>query len=442
MSLEKPSELTANDFKQFHQELSNRPDAGIISRAVMTNGIDAAATDPQAKVRLHREFSVELDTGTVTNQKQSGRCWEFSLLNTLRHQFEQLHHVKNFELSQNYLFFWDRVERANMFYQQIIATADKGPNDREVAFYLKMAGGDGGQWPMAAALVEKYGVIPAYAMPETYNTEHTATFASTLALKMRRDAVVLRRLVRDGASADQLAEKRRQMVGEVYRMAAYSFGEPPATFDLEYRDSDKKWHRQANLTPTSFFKQAFNVDLEDYVVVTNSPDKPLNELYRLASQENIAGGKQIQFLNVDMSVLKKAAIAQLQDGETVWFGNDVLQQMSREQGFLDAQLYRRAELFGIDLSLSKAQRFEYHEAEVTHAMTLTGVNLVDGQPNRWKVENSWGEKNGEKGYFVMTDDWMDQFVYEVVVHKKYLTDEQRAILTHQPVELAPWDPLM
>ena len=136
------------------------------------------------------------------------------------------------------------------------------------------------------------------------------------------------------------------------------------------------------------------------------------------------------------------AIAQLQDGETVWFGNDVLQQMSREQGFLDAQLYRRAELFGIDLSLTKAQRFAYHEAEVTHAMTLTGVNLVDGQPNRWKVENSWGEKNGEKGYFVMTDDWMDQFVYEVVVHKKYLTDEQQAILAHQPVELAPWDPLM
>lgn len=437
-----PSELTTDDFKQYHEELIQRPDAAVISRAVMTNGINAAATDPQAKVRLHREFSVELETGTVTNQKQSGRCWEFSLLNTLRHKFEQTHHVKNFELSQNYLFFWDKVERANMFYQQIIATADKGPNDREVAFYLKMAGGDGGQWPMAAALVEKYGVMPAYAMPETYNTDHTNAFASTLALKMKRDAVILRGLVRDGAGADQLDEKRRQMVGEVYRMAAYSFGEPPATFNLEYRDNDKKWHRQANLTPTVFFQQEFDVDLEDYVVVTNSPDKPLNELYRLASQENVAGGKQIQFLNVDMAVLKKTAIAQLQDGETVWFGNDVLQQMSREQGFLDAKLYRRAELFGIDLSLNKAQRFAYHEAEVTHAMTLTGVNLVDGQPNRWKVENSWGEKNGEKGYFVMTDDWMDQFVYEVVVHKKYLTDEQRAILAHQPVELAPWDPLM
>ncbi|MTV81414.1 C1 family peptidase [Secundilactobacillus folii] len=437
-----PLELTKHDFEKYHQVLNQRPDAAVISRAVMTNGINAAATDPAAKVRLHREFSVEVDTGTVTNQKQSGRCWEFSLLNTLRHQFEKQHNVKNFELSQNYLFFWDKVERANMFYQHIIETADKGPNDREVAFYLKMAGGDGGQWAMAAALVQKYGVMPAYAMPETYNTDHTMAFATTLALKMRRDAVALRQMVADGASADALNEKRHELVGEVYRMAAYSFGEPPATFDLEYRDNDKKLHREAGLTPQAFYQQQFDVDLDDYVVVTNSPDKPLNELYRLASQENVAGGKQIRFLNVDMAELKRTAIAQLQDGETVWFGNDVLQQMSREQGFLDAKLYRKSELFGIDLSLSKADRFAYHEAEVTHAMTLTGVNLVEGKPNRWKVENSWGEKNGEKGYFVMTDDWMDQFVYEVVVHKKYLTEEQKNILKHKPVELKPWDPLM
>lgn len=436
-----PSELTEKDYQHYHEELNQRPDAAVISRAVMTNGVDAAATDPQAKVRLHREFSVELETGDVTNQKQSGRCWEFSLLNTLRHGFEQSHHVKNFELSENYLFFWDKVERANMFYQHIIETADKGPNDREVAFYLQMAGGDGGQWPMAAALVQKYGVVPAYVMPETYNTDHTTAFASTLALKMRRDAVELREMVAAGAEPDALDAQRRKMVGEVYRMAAYSFGEPPATFDLEYRDNDKKWHREAGLTPQTFYQHEFNVDLDDYVVVTNSPDKPLNELYRLASQENIVGGKQIQFLNLDMAALKKTAIAQLQDGETVWFGNDVLQQMSREQGFLDAQLYRRAELFGVDLSLNKAQRFAYHEASVTHAMTLTGVNLVAGQANRWKVENSWGEKNGEKGYFVMTDDWMDQFVYEVVVHRKYLTAEQQSILSHKPVELAPWDPL-
>lgn len=438
----KPLKLTQTEFKTYHEALAKRPEADVISRAVMTNGVDAAATDPAAKVRLHREFSVELPTDQVTNQKQSGRCWEFSLLNTLRHQFEQTHHVKNFELSQNYLFFWDKVERANMFYQHIIETADKGPNDREVAFYLKMAGGDGGQWPMAAALVQKYGVMPAYAMPETYNTDHTSAFASTLARKMRHDAVILRDLVAQGADEETLTSKQREMVGEVYRMAAYSFGEPPATFDLEYRDNDKKLHYQADVTPQDFFKDAFSVDLDDYVVVTNSPDKPLNELYRLASQENIVGGKQIQFLNVEMPVLKQTAIAQLQDGETVWFGNDVLQQMSREQGFLDAKLYRRAALFGIDLEMSKAQRFAYHEAEVTHAMTLTGVNLVNGQPNRWKVENSWGEKNGEKGYFVMSDDWMDQFVYEVVVHKKYLTDDQRAILAHKPVELAPWDPLM
>lgn len=434
--------LTSADFKAYHEAVAQQPASDIIKRAVMTNGVDAAATDPAAQSRLHRVFSVELPTGGVTNQKQSGRCWEFSLLNTLRHQFATTNKIKDFELSQNYLFFWDKVERANMFYQHIIDTADKGPNDREVAFYLKMAGGDGGQWAMAAALVQKYGVVPDYVMPETYNSEHTKAFASTLALKMRRDAVTLRDAAANGASAAELDQQRHTMVGEVYRMAAYSFGEPPATFDLEYRDDDKQLHRDAGLTPQRFYDKYFDVDLDDYVVVTNSPDKPLNKLYRLASQENIVGGKQIQFLNVDMGVLKQTAIQQLQDGETIWFGNDVLQQMSREQGFLDANLFRRAELFGIDLTMDKAHRFAYHEAEVTHAMTLTGVNLVDDQPNRWKVENSWGEKNGEKGYFVMTDDWMDQFVYEVVVHKKYLTAEQQSLLETEPIELAPWDPLM
>lgn len=433
--------LTQDDFLAFHQDLEGQPAADVISRAVMNNGVNAASQDPQAQTRLNRTFSVEVPTGAVTNQKQSGRCWEFSLLNTLRHQFATTHKVKDFELSQNYLFFWDKVERANMFYQHIIETADRPADDREVTFYLKMAGGDGGQWAMAAALVQKYGVVPSYAMPETYNTEHTSAFATTLALKMRRDAVVLRDMVAQQATDADLAAERHAMVSEVYRMAAYSFGEPPTSFDLEYTDDDKKTHREPGLTPQGFFKTQFAVDLDDYVVVTNSPDKPLNKLYRLASQENIVGGKQIQFLNVDMDVLKKTAIQQLQDGETIWFGNDVLQQMSREQGFLDANLYRKAELFGIDLTLSKAKRFEYHEAEVTHAMTLTGVNLVDGQPNRWKVENSWGEKNGEKGYFVMTDDWMDQFVYEVVVHKKYLTDAQQAILKDKPIELAPWDAL-
>lgn len=434
-------ELTAAETADLHADLQQQPAHDVVSRAVIKNGVLAAAEDPQAAVRLNRTFSVELDTGKVSNQKHSGRCWLFSTLNTIRHQFAAKYNVKDFELSQSYLFFWDKVERANIFYDNILRTADKPLDDREVAFYLSRPGDDGGQWAMGAALVQKYGVVPASAMPESFNTNDTTGFATTLNLKLRKDALALRQLVADGASEDQIATTRAQALKEVYRMAAYSFGEPPTTFDLEYKDDKHQYHRDAGLTPQGFFEKYFDIDLDDYVVISNSPDKPFDQLYSLPSQDNIVGGKHITFLNLPMSELKRTAIAQLQSGEAVWFGNDVLQQMSRERGFLDSQLFKTADLFGVDLSLTKAQRLATGEAEVTHAMTLTGVDLVADDPTRWKVENSWGEKNGDKGYFVMTDDWMDDFVYEVVVHKRFLTPEQRVVLATTPKVLPAWDSL-
>ncbi|MCH5464201.1 C1 family peptidase [Levilactobacillus tujiorum] len=434
-------ELTAMETAALQQDLQQQPAHEVISRAVIKNGVLAAAEDPQATVRLNRTFSVELDTGKVANQKHSGRCWLFSTLNTIRHQFATKYHVKDFELSQSYLFFWDKVERANIFYDNILRTADRPLDDREVAFYLSRPGDDGGQWAMGAALVQKYGVVPTSAMPESFNTNDTTGFAATLNLKLRKDALALRQLVATGAGEAKIAATRDQALKEVYRMAAYSFGEPPTTFDLEYKDDNQQYHREAGLTPQGFFENYFDIDLDDYVVLSNSPDKPFNRLYSLPSQDNIVGGKHITFLNVPMAELKRTAIAQLQSGEAVWFGNDVLQQMSRERGFLDSQLYRTADLFGIDLSLTKAQRLATGEAEVSHAMTLTGVDLVNGDPTRWKVENSWGEKNGAKGYFVMTDEWMNDFVYEVVVHKQFLTADQRQVLATQPQVLPAWDSL-
>lgn len=434
-------ELTAAETADLRADVQQQPAHDVIARATIKNGVLAASEDPQAAVRLNRTFSVELPTGKVSNQKHSGRCWLFSTLNTIRHQFAAKYHVKDFELSQSYLFFWDKVERANIFYDRILRTADQPVDSREVVAILNNPGGDGGQWAMGASLVQKYGVVPVSAMPESFNTNDTTGFAATFNLKLRKDALVLRDLVADQASEEQIAATRAQALKEVYRMAAYSFGEPPTTFDLEYKDDNQQYHRDAGLTPQGFFEKYFDVDLDDYVVISNSPDKAFNQRYRLESQENIVGGQQITFLNLPLAELKRAAIAQLKDGETVWFGNDVLQQMSRERGFLDSQLYKTADLFGIDLSLTKAQRLALGEAEVSHAMTFTGVNVVDDEPTRWKVENSWGEKNGDKGYFVMTDEWFSDFVYEVVVHKRYLTADQQAVLATTPTELPAWDSL-
>ena len=398
------TELTKTALAALRARHAEDQQAAVLTRAVTKNGIKAASFDNQAASRLDRTFSVEVPTGKVSNQKRSGRCWEFSLLNTLRHKFATKYHVKDFELSENYLFFWDKIERANIFYRNVEQTARQPISDRLVQFLFTNPGQDGGQWAMAAGLVEKYGVVPASVMPETYNTENTTEFQEVLSRKLRKDGLKLRQLVMDGAGEAELQSLEKSMLQEVYRMAAYSFGEPPTTFDLEYRDDEQQYHRTADLTPQDFYQNYFETDLDDYVVVTNSPDKPLNQLYSLPDEDNIIGGKPIEFLNVDMGVLTNVAVQQLQAGETIWFGNDVLRQMDREQGYLDAHLFESAKLFGINGHMTKAQRLLTGEGEVSHAMTLTGVDLVDQTPTKWKVENSWGAKVGEKGYFVMSQD--------------------------------------
>lgn len=434
--------LSEKDFAQLHDNFRKEPKSDVLSRIMTQNGINQAAQDPDAQVRLDPVFSVDLQTGAVTNQKQSGRCWLFSLVNTLRHKFAKKYKLKDFDLSQKYLFFWDKIERANIYYDRIIATASRPADDREVDYYLSMPDDDGGQWAMAAALVQKYGVVPVSDFPETVNTENTGAFGTVLNRKLRIDGMKLRDMANANKSDDEINAARKQMLSEVYRIVAYSFGEPPTTVNFAYRDDDKKYHKISGLTPKEFYDQYFDTDLDDYVVLSNSPDKAYNKVFSLPSQDNVVGGKHITFLNLPMEVLKQTTIAQLKDGETVWFGNDVLEQMDRKKGFLDSHLYRYSDLFNVDLEMDKGKRLEYHQAMVSHAMTFAGVDLDDnGKPTKWKVENSWGDKNGTKGYFTMNDDWMDDYVYEVVVHKKYLTDEQQALLKQAPIELPAWDSL-
>lgn len=433
--------LEEAELNKLSNSLHKEPNAEVLTRTITHNGIDAAAFDPQAAVRLDPVFSLELETGKVTNQKRSGRCWLFSAANMLRHQFAKQYKVKNFELSEKYLFFWDKIERANIFYDRVIATANRPLSDREVGFYFEMPDDDGGQWDMAAALVEKYGVVPVSAYPETANSEDTSALAATLNRKLRQDGLQLRQLIAEEKSDVEIIAAKENMLAAIYKITAYALGEPPMQFDLTYRDDDKQYHRVTDLTPQQFYQDYIDMDLSEYVTVTNSPDKPLNQLYRLPSEENVVGGRQIQFLNVEMDVLEQVALAQLQDGQAVWFGNDVMQQMDRKRGYLDSSLYRYSELFGVELQMTKAQRLETHEAEVSHAMTLTGADVVADKVTKWKVENSWGAKNGEDGYFTMSADWMNDFVYEVVVNKKYLTDTQRELLTKAPVELPAWDSL-
>ena len=433
-------ELTLQEIDQFRSDFDNSRNE-VVSRAAMRSGVLEASFNPAVTNRLNDVFSVEVETDNVTNQMQSGRCWLFATLNTLRHDFGKKYKAKNFTLSQAYNFFWDKIERANIFYNNILATADKPLDSHEVKSHLDFAGGDGGQFHMAASLVEKYGVVPSYAMPESFNTNDTTGFATALGDKLKKDALVLRKLKNENKD-DEIEKTREKFLSEVYRMTAIAVGEPPKRFDLEYRDDDKKYHLDKNLTPLEFLHKYLNdVDLNDYVVLTNAPDHEYNKLYGLPGEDNIQGAYRIKLLNVPMEYLTTASIAQLKDGEAVWFGNDVLRQMDRKTGYLSTNLYKLNDLFGVNLDMDKADRLRTGVGEVSHAMTLVGVDEDQGDIRQWKVENSWGEKSGSKGYFVMSNEWFNDYVYEVVVHKKYLTEEQRKIAEGPITDLPLWDSL-
>lgn len=434
-------DLTSKMVEKLKKEFHSRKDAEIIARAIQKNGIKAASEDPTASERLHRAFSYEIKTGKPTNQRHSGRCWSFAALNTLRHKFATKYKFKDFELSQNYLFFWDRIERANMFFQKIIATADKPLHDRTVDFYLSFALNDGGQWANAASIIEKYGVVPEYVMPDTHNTKDTSDVAEVFDSLMRKDAIELRAMVQTNASAAELQEAQERMMGDVYKIAAYSFGEPPVKFDLEYRDDDKKFHQVLGLTPLKFYHEYFDTNLSDYIVVTNAPDHEMDRSYLMPAQDSVVNGLPIKFVNVPFEELQEGAIKQLQAGETVWVGNDVLQQMDRKRGLMDAKLYHREELLDVDFVMDKKHRLETKQAVVSHAMTLTGFDMVNDQPTRWKIENSWGKDNGDNGYFVMTQDWFEEYTYEAVINKKYLSDREKKVADSEPVTLPAWDSL-
>lgn len=434
------SKKTTAAFAQAYQD-NNKQTA--LQRSVVKNGITSSAENVSAKVNNVPVFSVDVTTGKVSNQKQSGRCWMFAALNTFRHKMLNDFNLKEFELSQNHTFFWDKYEKANYFYENILATANEPLTSRKVAFLLQTPQQDGGQWDMIVSIFQKYGVVPKTVMPESSNSSNSRDLNNYLNKKLRKDAVALRQLVAEGKTAEDIQTAKEAMLEDIYRFLATSLGTPPETFDFEYRDEDKNYHIDRNLTPQSFYEKYVGVDLDDYVSIINAPtaDKPYNQSYTVEMLGNVVGGKEVKYLNVDMPTFKKLAIAQLEQGESVWFGCDVGQSSTRDTGIMALDAYDINDLFDIDFTMTKAERLDFGESLMTHAMVLTGVDLIDGESTKWKVENSWGEKVGTNGFFVMSDAWMDEYTYQIVVRKEFLTAEQLAAFEAEPTVLAPWDPM-
>ncbi|KAI1314595.1 hypothetical protein EDD11_001978 [Mortierella claussenii] len=389
-------------------------------------------------------FNTKIPTeAVVTNQKSSGRCWIFAALNVLRLEVIKKYNLEEFELSQGYLFFWDKFEKSNWFLECMIDLSDRDVNDRVVQHLLKEPVNDGGQWDMLINLVERYGVVPKSIYPETFSSSNTGKLNALVISKLRDHAVNLRRMAAHGHSLEELRQEKGKALKEIYNILAITLGEPPKKpFTWSFRNKDKTFHEFKDLTPQSFFKDHIGYPVTETVSIINDPRNAYMSLYTVQYLGNIAGGRPIRYINAHISDLKHLAIQKLKSGEPVWFGADVGKYLDRDAGILDPQLFQYDLAFNIRFNMTKAERLIHGESLMTHAMVFTAVHLdEDDKPVRWRVENSWGNVGGDKGYLVMSDAWFTEFVYQVVLEKRIVPDRYLDVLNKEVKVLPAYDPM-
>ncbi|MBN1952622.1 MAG: C1 family peptidase [Bacteroidales bacterium] len=430
--------LLNHDFSNKTEDMSE-----VMKQAIISNGIESVAFNSNARNKLQNNFSHEIKSGKITSQEKSGRCWMFAGLNLYRKKAAERLNMEDFEFSQNYPMFFDKLEKANYFLESVLRTLDEELDSRIVMWLMMDPLQDGGQWDMFVNLLKKYGAVPKSIMPETYHSSNSTIMNQLLTSKLRQWAGELRKKYSEGSGLSELRGMKNVFNAEFYRLLCYFLGNPPAGFDYEYRDKNEKQQVLTGLTPLEFFKDYTGVVPEDYISLIHSPtpDKPMGKTYTIDFLGNVVEGTPVLYLNTEIDQLKACTIRQLKDGEPVWFGCDIRIQTDRKKGIMDDRVFLYGHALDTTFPMDKAFRLQYGESLLTHAMVLTGVNLSQDKPNRWKVENSWGEERGEKGFFLMSDSWFDEYTYQVVVHKKYLGPDLQEQLKIPPVVLPPWDPM-
>lgn len=432
--------LSLDQVTKLAERFDADPQRRIAQNAVATTSVTQIALNHRVVAAIDPSVSHRVDDWPVTNQKKSGRCWLFAGLNLLKSWVIADLKLESFEFSQAYLHFFDKLEKANWFFTSMIELADRELDDRTIATLLADPIGDGGQWDMFVSLVDKYGVVPKYAMPETESSSNTAAMNHNLQTLLRRGARDLRTAVRAGGDAEAV---RTALIAETWSVLATHLGTPPTTFTWQWRDKDKHFQRAGVMTPLEFAAATIRVRLADYVCVVNDPreSSPYGATLTVDHLGNVVDGRPVRYLNCQADELRAFAKDSLVAGHPVWFGCDVAPDFDRELGIWDAELHDYQGVYGVDLRMSKAEAMSYGEAAMTHAMVLTGVNLVDDRPTRWRVENSWGDEKADKGFDTMNDSWFGEHVFELAVHRDALSPEQLRALSAEPIVLPLWDPM-
>jgi len=429
---------------RFMQEaFDNIPHNRQMQNAVTVTAVDNLALNRAVVTSLDDSFSCKLDDWSVTNQKRSGRCWIFAGTNLLRVGAMKKMNLKDFEFSQSYVFFWDKIERTNYFLESIIDTADRPDGDRTVDFLLANVLSDGGQWNMFVSIVKKHGLVPKTAMPESESSSNSSMMNKILKAKLREGAKRLRDMQGNGAGIAELRNAKHEILTVIYRILSIHMGTPPSRFEWQWRDKDNKFHRDGEMTPQEFTTKYITLNLDEYVCLVHDPrpGSPFGRTFTVAYLGNVIGGEPVKYLNVDIDMMKKIAMRTLLDGQPVWFGCDCSKQMDRDLGLWDSRLFDYESVYDTKFALNKADRLIYHQSRMNHAMLFTGVDVVDGKSRRWRVENSWSDESGRKGFFIMDDSWFDEFMFEIAAQKSYLPENLQKALTLKPIVLPPWDPM-
>lgn len=431
--------ITNENLENFKKSVSGTGSQKAIMNALANHRIKDLAVDRETYIKQDELFTKKLDVKGISNQKSTGRCWLFAGLNIFRPRMIEKYNLENFEFSQSYLSFYDKLEKSNLFINQIIKWKDKDPESREVDWLLDHVVGDGGQWNMVVDLIEKYGMVPQYAMPETYSSSHTGDLSYLMRKKMYQTASKIFNANKTGdATVEDYEKIRINALGDIYKLLAMTFGKPPKSFIWKYKNEDGEVKIDKEYTPQEFAQKIVKVDLENYVYILSNPLEEYYQTYRVELDRDMFDKENMFVLNLPTSDMKKLATAQIMDDTPVWFGCDVGKEFDSD-GFMIRGIKDYESLFGINFDLTRKEQVLYNSSIPTHAMVFIGVDIKDNKPQKWLVENSWGTDRGREGYWTLGNDWFDKYMYGVIIEKKHLSAKMLKALETEPIILPPWD---
>ena len=413
-----------------------------LRNALAVAPISTLAINAENAAMIDTHFSDRVKTKGITDQQSSGRCWLFTGLNVLRAKMIDKYDLPGMEFSQNYLFFYDQLEKANLFLQGVIDTKDLPFEDRKVDWLFSNPLSDGGQFTGVSNLITKYGLVPAEAMPETYQANNTSQMAMLIKLKLREDGLDLREAAANGASAKKLQAMKVEQLSEIYRMLALCLGEPVKEFEWIRCDKSNNIVSRKTYTPKSFYDEFIGEDLENnYIMIMNDPCREYGKVYEIDYDRHVYDGHNWVYVNLPVERIKEMAIASIKDNTAMYFSCDVGKFANSKKGVLDINNFDYELLMGVTFGMDKKERVQTHASGSSHAMTLIAVDMVDGKPVKWMVENSWGPSAGYQGNYIMTDEWFNEYMFRLVVEKKYVPEDVLKMFEQTPVQLPAWDPM-